>query len=226
MCTVTFIPLNNENFILTSNRDVGYSRQKAEPPMRYLDNGVELFYPKDGKAGGTWIGASSRRRALCILNGGFKNHSSVGNYRASRGEVVIDLLKEVKIEKGIKGINLNNIEPFTLVIMDWQKELKLMELIWDGDRKHFNVLPLEMHIWSSSTLFDKEMKKMRDKWFLEWQRGNKIDQTSILEFHHIAGIGDSNVDVILRREKVGTVSITSLKKEDEHIDIIYEELGL
>jgi len=205
---------------------VGYLRQKAEPPRRYLDNGVELFYPKDGKAGGTWIGASSRSRALCILNGGFKNHASVGNYRASRGKVVIDLLKEEKIDKGIEGINLNNIEPFTLVIVDWQEELKLMELIWDGDRKHFNVLPLEMHIWSSSTLFDIEMKKMRNKWFLKWQRSNRINQTSILEFHHTAGIGDSNVDVILRREKVGTVSITSLKKVDEHVDIIYEELGL
>lgn len=210
--------------MLTSNRDVGYSRKKAERPRRYIDNGVELFYPRDGKAGGTWIGASSRNRALCILNGGFENHTSVGDYRVSRGEVVIDLLKQEKIDKGIKGICLDNIEPFTLVIVDWQEEFKLMELIWDGDRKHINVLPLEMHIWSSSTLFDKKMKKMRNKWFLDWHQANKIDQTSILKFHHIAGIGDSNVDVILRRETVGTVSITSLKKENGSVEMTYEDL--
>jgi hypothetical protein len=51
MCTVTFLPVNNNNFILTSSRDVPFSREKAQFPKMYIENGIELYYPKDGQAG-------------------------------------------------------------------------------------------------------------------------------------------------------------------------------
>ena len=54
MCTVTYLPLENDGFILTSNRDESPMR-KTIPPKKYLENGVELAYPKDQLAGGTWI---------------------------------------------------------------------------------------------------------------------------------------------------------------------------
>ena len=222
MCTVTYLPLENQKFILTSNRDVGYKRQKALAPQKYIEDGVELFYPKDGKAGGTWIGTSSKNRTLCLLNGGFVNHKSGGYYKSSRGKIVIDLLKCDNIEKEIKTIDLLNIEPFTLVIIDWQLDLKLMEFVWDGSTKNLKNLSQEMYIWSSSTLFTEEMKNLRKNWFSTWRRNNRIDQESILKFHHDAGIGDPNVDVILKRERVGTVSITSIIKDSKGIQMYYE----
>jgi uncharacterized protein with NRDE domain len=225
MCTVTYLPLKKNQFVLTSNRDVGYIRQKASAPKKYEEDGVELYYPKDGKAGGTWIGTSSKNRTLCLLNGGFANHKSGGSYRASRGKIVIDLLKCNNIENELKTIDLHNIEPFTLVIVDWQGDLKLMEFVWDGNTGHLKVLPQEMYIWSSSTLFTKEMKKLRKKWFSTWRENNPIDQESILKFHHEAGNGDSNVDVILKRKNVGTVSITSVKKDSSGLQMDYEAIG-
>ena len=224
MCTVTYVPLKNNQFILTSNRDVGYARQKALMPQEYMEDGDELFYPKDGKAGGTWIGTSTKGRALCLLNGGFVTHKMGGSYRASRGKIVIDLLKCDNIEKEIKTIDLLNIEPFTLVIVDWQLDLKLMEFVWDGSERHLKNLSQEMYIWSSSTLFTDEMKEMRNNWFVKWQKKATIDQESILKFHHWAGIGDPNVDVILKREKVGTVSITSIIKDAKGIQMHYEAI--
>ena len=225
MCTVTYLPLKKNQFILTSNRDVGYIRQKALAPKKYEEDDVELYYPKDGKAGGTWIGTSSKNRTLCLLNGGFVNHKSGGSYRASRGKIVIDLLKCDNIEKKLKTIDLLNIEPFTLVIVDWQIELRLMEFVWDGKTGHLKNLPQEMYIWSSSTLFTKEMKKLRKKWFSTWRENNPIDQESILKFHHEAGIGDPNVDVILKRKNVGTVSITSVRKDGSGLKLDYEAIG-
>ena len=222
MCTVTYLPLENQKFILTSNRDVGYTRQKALAPQKYIEDGVERFYPKDGKAGGTWIGTSSKNRTLCLLNGGFVNHKSGGYYKSSRGKIVIDLLKCDNIEKEIKTIDLLNIEPFTLVIIDWQLDLKLMEFVWDGSTKNLKNLSQEMYIWSSSTLFTEEMKNLRKNWFSTWRKNNRIDQESILKFHHDAGIGDPNVDVILKRERVGTVSITSIIKDSKGIQMYYE----
>jgi hypothetical protein len=225
MCTVTYLPLKNNQFILTSNRDVGYARQKALAPQEYIEDGIELFYPKDGQAGGTWIGTSSKNRALCLLNGGFVNHKSGGSYRASRGKIVIHLLKCEHIENELKTIDLIDIEPFTLVIVDWQRELKLMEFVWDGSAGHLKKLPQEMCIWSSSTLFTEEVKKLRNNWFDNWQKNNTIDQESILKFHHDAGIGDPNVDVILKRRKVGTVSITSVSKNERGIQMDYEAIS-
>ena len=50
MCTVTYLPLGNNNFILTSNRDEAPSR-KTTPPKLYEEDGVKLTYPKDELAG-------------------------------------------------------------------------------------------------------------------------------------------------------------------------------
>ncbi len=222
MCTVTYIPINETDFILTSSRDVPFAREKALYPKKYEEDSVEITYPKDGRASGTWIGYSSKNRLICLLNGGFENHSSEKTYRKSRGVIVKDLLKETDIFAALSEINLNNIEPFTLAIVDWNNELQLIELVWDGKQKHIKKLDQEKHIWSSSTLYDEKMKQLRKNWFADWKLENK--QTDILDFHHNAGINDCNVDVIMKREKVGTVSITQVIKTNNEIAMNYEEI--
>ena len=82
MCTVTYLPLGNNDFILTSNRDEDPKR-KTIPPKEYLEDGVKLTYPKDELAGGTWIGLSEKSRLICLLNGGFTKHSREESYRMS-----------------------------------------------------------------------------------------------------------------------------------------------
>ncbi|UJH91072.1 NRDE family protein [Antarcticibacterium sp. 1MA-6-2] len=67
MCTVTLLP-NNETtkgFILTSNRDEAAER-KAVPPEIYEVNGVNILFPKDKVAGGTWIGVGENCRLICL----------------------------------------------------------------------------------------------------------------------------------------------------------------
>jgi len=231
MCTVTFLPLNNDDFILTSSRDVPFSRKKAHFPKGYTENGMELFYPKDGEAGGTWIGTSNKKRLICLLNGGFKNHKQAEFYAKSRGVIVKDLLKEDDISKACKDIDLKNVEPFTLVIVEWDFHLFLFEFVWDGDQKYLRILPNEPRIWSSSTLYSDHMKEMRSNWFEDWISKFKVQSSKfkvvkdlILEFHHKAGVGDPKIDVIMKRPKVGTVSITQVSKEGGEIDWSYEEI--
>ncbi len=245
MCTVTYIPLSKTDFILTSSRDVPFVREKALLPKLYVEDGVAITYPKDGRAGGTWIGHSDRKRLICLLNGGFVNHYLTANpdtkYRKSRGIIVLDLLKEVAINSALSDINLTNIEPFTLVIVDWNalddgtESLQLIELVWDGNKKHIKILPQKMHIWSSATLYDDNMKGMREDWFMEWQNSfcpkhvskaelNALYKSRILNFHRYAGIGDCNVDVLMKRKKVGTVSITQVSKIDGAVVMDYEAI--
>ena len=224
MCTVTYIPLKNSDFILTSSRDVPFARKSAEAPQMHKEDGIEIYYPKDGKAGGTWIGTSSKNRLICLLNGGFIYHTSRSSYKKSRGIIVKDLLKADHIHKALQEINLEGVEQFTLTIVDWNSSLELIEFVWDGKNKHSKTLAQEMHIWSSSTLYDESSKQLRKHWFSDWQKENKPIQEKILEFHHHAGIGDPHIDVVMDRKTVGTVSITSIKKEGNLILWNYEDV--
>lgn len=224
MCTVTYIPLGNSDFILTSNRDIPFSREKASHPQKMIEDGVELCFPKDGKAGGTWIGLSDKKRLICLLNGGFEYHTSRSNYAKSRGLIVKELLKVDDLHKVFQSVDLENVEQFTLTIVDWHKELELIEFVWDGTKKHIKLMLQEPHIWSSSTLYDKSVKKLRGEWFSKWQKKNEISQKNILNFHHYAGVGDAFIDVMMNRGLGGTVSITSIKKENDQLSMHYEDI--
>lgn len=214
MCTVTFVPLGDKNFVLTSNRDVSWKRAPASPPEIHVEHGVELLYPRDEEAGGTWIGSSYDSRVLCLLNGGFENHVRKLHYRKSRGLIVTELLAASDLSSALKSIDLEDIEPFTLVTVEWKNDLALGEFVWDGLNKHHRLFPIGTRIWSSSTLFDAEMRETRKQWFEDWKSHGDFNPESILEFHKTAGKGDDEVGVVLKRKYVGTVSITQFVRQE------------
>jgi uncharacterized protein with NRDE domain len=223
MCTVTFLPLNNNNFILTSNRDEQRLRETL-PPNSYIENEVKMVFPKDKEAGGTWIGASSNNRLVCVLNGAFVKHKRKEKYRKSRGVIAKEMLQVTTLKEYIKNLNLDEIEPFTMVILDWnENQLKLYELIWDGEKKHFKKLKNKPKIWSSSTLYKEAVKEIRKNWFKDWIANNKFTSQAILAFHH-SEIGDKEQAVFMKRKYVETVSITSIKKEDTSVEMLYEDV--
>jgi len=214
MCTVSFVPLNEIDFVLTSNRDEAPNRLSLAPDYFEL-NQTKVLFPKDESSGGTWIGASEKNRVLCILNGGFSLHERLPNYRLSRGIIVKDLLVCENLKTSIKEYDFKDIEPFTLVIVDWTESLKCFELIWDGDAKHFNELPLEPQIWSSTTLFTSEMKRERKEWFDKFKVKRNLTPSTLLNFHKTAGKGNNDYGVIMDRGFVKTTSITQIVKEKE-----------
>ncbi len=215
MCTVTFVPLGDDNFVLTSNRDVGWKRAIASPPEVHIEQGVEITYPRDEEAGGTWIGSSYGNRLICLLNGGFENHVRKLPYRRSRGLIVTELLASKELEKSLEEVDLDNIEPFTLVTVEWKDSLTLGQFVWDGSEKHRKNIDVGPAIWSSSTLFDSRMREQRQQWFEAWKEKGDLSPESVLDFHKTAGRGNDEVGVVLKRKVVGTVSITQfLKKED------------
>jgi len=221
MCTVTYLPLGGNDFILTSNRDETPLRNTISP-KKYIENGVELTYPKDELAGGTWIGLSDKKRLVCLLNGGFKIHTRKSSYKFSRGVIVKNILSADNGVDYINDFDFTEIEPFTLVLVDWENKLETYELVWDGNTKHFNKLGQEPKIWSSSTLYTEEMKEMRQIWFSNWLNENDdFQQEKILEFHQNKNLGTPGTSVKMKRELVETVSVTSVKKEKSNVNITY-----
>jgi len=222
MCTVTFLPLSNTDFILTSNRDEQKQRETL-PPKTYIDDGVELFFPKDKLAGGTWIGTSSKKRLICVLNGAFIKHKRNTPYKKSRGVIAKELLKTTHLLNSIEQLDLTKIEPFTMVIVDWNHQLSLYELIWDNHKKHFSKLENKAKIWSSSTLYTEEVKETRKHWFQNWLQNNEFSTENILKFHH-SEIGEKEQSILMKRKNVETVSITSVKKTSNTISMLYEDI--
>lgn len=221
MCTVTFLPLGDNNFILTSNRDETPLR-KTIAPQKYIEDNVEITYPKDAIAGGTWIGNSSKNRVVCLLNGGFIKHKKILPYRMSRGIIVKNILKANDAVQYILEFDFDNIEPFTLVLVDWNGELETHELVWDGMTKHFTKLPQKPRIWSSSPLYNLEMKKQRENWFQSWlQSYKKYTKESILNFHKNENLGTPDISLKMKRRFVETVSITLVEKKENAIEMEY-----
>lgn len=223
MCTVTLIPTQENNFILTSNRDEAINRKTLLPEFYQVAN-TRMLFPKDAVAGGTWIGLSDKNTMICLLNGAFQIHERLMSYRQSRGVVVKDLLGANDLKKAIEAYNCKGIEPFTIVAANWQSDVEFYELVWDGKEKHFRTLAKETHIWSSSTLYTDEMKKVRETWFDTFENENVLTADSLLDFHKNAGIGDCNVDLQIDRGALKTRSITQIVKNEEELTMRYEDL--
>jgi len=224
MCTITFIPKINNDFVLTSNRDEAPGR-KTFPPEIYEEDGVKLLYPKDAVAGGTWIGASDKKRIVCLMNGGFVAHKREAFYRKSRGLVVKDLLKSANLKKEIENYDFCGIEPFTTVLIEWETEVQLLQLVWDGETYHFSEEPLAPHIWSSSPLYPENLKKKREQWFSAFLLETiKPSEEELLQFHKTAGEGDLNSNLIMDRGFIKTKSITQISKKENAIEMRYEDL--
>lgn len=223
MCTVTIIPKNNTDFILTSNRDEAPNRTSLAPEFYVIDD-TKLLFPKDKLSGGTWIGISEQNRVVCVLNGGFKRHERKANYRISRGVVAKDFMISKKITNTIKTYNFEDVEPFTMVIADWNSSLKFYELVWDGRKKHFTELPLEAKVWSSTTLYNKTMRNERLQWFEDFKFENKLNAKTILKFHKTAGKNNNDYGVIMNRGFVKTTSISQIEKQADTLEMRYENL--
>lgn len=214
------MPIGKNDFVLTSNRDEAPNRE-ALPPEFYTFDTIKLLFPKD-KKGGTWIGVSEKNRVLCLLNGGFIKHTRQPSYKKSRGIVVNDFMACDAIVSTIEDYDFTEIEPFTLVIADWNSSLTFYELVWDGTYKHFVKLPPDSRIWSSSTLYNQRMQKERQQWFENFETVTALNADALLSFH--TKIDPENMDygVIMDRGLVKTTSVTQITKTGNAVNMRYE----
>lgn len=231
MCTVSYIPKKSAGgFVLTSNRDEETLRPTVSPRVYELGE-TKVGFPKDEKAGGSWIAANNNGRLCCLLNGAFVAHKKKPHHTQSRGNILIELTASpLSPFNFYEGINLVNVEPFTIVTIE-TRELEIVhfsEFIWDGVKKHFRALnPGEPFIWSSVTLYNHEHRKLRHQWFNRFitEKNGSISPESILSFHADKHTGDQAVNVIMEREgNLKTVSITQVLPENGKFRMNYFDL--
>ena len=223
MCTVSFVPANNK-IIITSNRDEAVLRT-ALPPETYLINNKNITFPKDPKAGGTWYAVAENGTVLVLLNGADEKHKHRPPYSRSRGLIVLELISNDAPILHWDQIDLDGVEPFTLVLF---QELKLYQLRWNGIAKsRVDLDASKNHIWSSSTLYPKEIREQRAEWFYKFMENkHDVSENEMFNFHRYTENSNSENGLIINRNdalKTLTITQTVIHNQDismNHYDLI------
>ena len=223
MCTVSFVPANNK-IIITSNRDEAVLRT-ALPPETYLINHKNITFPKDPKAGGTWYAVAENGTVLVLLNGADEKHKHRPPYNRSRGLIVLELISNDAPILHWDQIDLDGVEPFTLVLF---QELKLYQLRWNGIAKsRVDLDASKNHIWSSSTLYPKEIREQRAEWFYRFMENkHDVSEDEMFNFHRYTENSNAENGLIINRNdalKTLTITQTVIHNQDismNHYDLI------
>jgi len=223
MCTVSFVSVNGK-FIITSNRDEKVIRPNAVEPRNYSINNKNIIFPKDQKAGGTWFAVDENGTILVLLNGANEKHQVQLPYRKSRGLIVLDVISSLSPKDFWKEIDLENIEPFTLILF---QNNELFQLCWNGFEKESTQLDTNKnHVWSSSTLYPKIIRENRSDWFYSFLESNpEVSEAEMLHFHrYTEAENQENGLVINRNEELKTLSITQSVTEKNKVAILHYDL--
>ena len=129
------------------------------PQLIVFETG-SIVFPKDAHAGGTWIAAHENGHAVVFLNGAFESHTSTPPYKKSRGIVLLDLINNHSPYNSFHSVNLNNIEPFTAIILD---QGHLFECRWDGAVNIVKHLIRKSHIYGLLLLCTIAQYATKDK---------------------------------------------------------------
>jgi len=220
MCTLTYLPTGKNSFFWTQNRDE--SPFRTSPGLVYSDKS-DYLYPKEPLSGGTWISMAKDNRIVSLLNGAFLQTKYIPSTKKSRGIVVLDFMNYPSATQFFEEYNFEDVESFTMVIYD---KGELWDFRWDKVQKHIKKMDLtQPHIWSSSTLYPASVKTLRKEWFRGYLSNTKEHtRDSILDFHKTGGTGDIQNDLIMDRGMVKTVSVTSISKKENSLDMIYYDL--
>lgn len=208
MCLVSYIPISDSDYCITSNRDEAPARAAYQIQTEQAGSG-KIYYPAD-TLGGSWIVGSSTKRAICLLNGAFKRHMRQLPYKMSRGIMLKKFFEFDNAVDFIEQFDFHKIEPFTTVIAEPNY---LFDFRWDGEVKHIKPLNRqEQYVWSSPTLYGQDAIDKRAVWFHdEMSKFDDITPEQIIKVHQAGGEKDRSIGFLMNWEdRVRTISISQI----------------
>jgi uncharacterized protein with NRDE domain len=223
MCTVSFVNANGK-MIITSNRDEKIIRPNAIEPKNYLINNKKILFPKDKKAGGTWYAADEHSNVIVLLNGASEKHIVKDSYRKSRGLILLELISSLSPIELWQEIDLNDIEPFTIVLYE---NKKLYQLRWNQiDKETITLDVAKSYIWSSATLYSEEIRLQREKWFYTFlDTKPEVNEEELFNFHRYTEEENNEHGLVINRnDLLKTLSITQTIIEKNKLEMKYFDL--
>jgi Transport and Golgi organisation 2 len=247
MCTVTFLPgLPRSGYLLATNRDESPRRRPALPPFAAEIGGRLVLAPRDGDAGGTWVGVDESGFALTVLNGDRPAAAPAPAEPISRGTLVMELLERRTPREVMEALRERaaraemTFRPFKLVAVApgaGGAAARLWRAEWDGKAIAFTEHDGAQCITSSGFEPD-EVERRRGRAFAELMervapklRGaasaDDVDALAdeLHEFHasHAAGAPDGDAyTVCMHRAEARTVSSTLIVVSADSVRMDYQ----
>lgn len=216
MCIVSIFSDNQENFILTHNRDETILRPSSDEIQTREIFNRNFTGPVDLVSGGTWI-YHSENYAVCILNGAYEKHEHRPSYRMSRGLVILELLKYNLMDEFIEEVNLEGVEPFTMIMLNRNSNEKKI-LVWDEIQKYKeDVSGEKLIVRSSAPLYSVEE---RNNHFHSFEKLIHPNSTSIFQLQDELKMLKNNKFLTVQ-----TTSITQIIQNNSKINLKFCPIG-
>jgi len=206
MCKVTAF-LDDDNFILTSNRDIPEHRVHSFPPNEFLYRNKRIVYPEDPQGGGSWIGASTQYIASLLNNKGIEGIDTM-----SRGILLKEVLSNNFIISDLESKS-KFFNPYVLILFDISDRV-LFKYTWDGS--DFYSEQIHKHdLWMSNTIYSEKEITNTYRFFSE-ELDISSNEEEILRFH----LDPKNI-LINQMKTTSVTQIThGLKNEVKYFDLI------
>lgn len=223
MCIITYLPLDENSYLLGVSREESTSRNKVNFPVSRVFNERLIVYPEDAASQGSWMAGTNESLSICLMNGAFVPYTRFQNPAKSRGLVLLEAAECINPVEFMLNYDLQNIEPFTILFIENQSPAHITEFRWDGKSKFvYDYNPVKSYIWSSVMLHDPDEQKELKHKFSEWLE-NKVsfDRHGLMEFHKENMI-EHQPD---KDPEVQTQSITIMEKNGMACDLEFWEPG-
>ncbi len=189
------------------NRDEAWQRQE-QGMQKILGEHCVVKYPKDGQAGGTWVGANDFGIAMALLNR-YQDPQHID--KRSRGLIIPEALINANmnaVKQHLLALDFSVYNPFDLVIASvdycWQIQ-------WTGaDMTYFDIKPTPWFFITSTSVDLEQVTEYRLQHFNRWLALNKsVDH--VLEDVHLWQSCNQSYSICMQRSVSHTKSISQIE---------------
>lgn len=204
MCTLLILR-DGDEVVATMNRDDEFSRIEGDV-KNFLTN---VTAPIDVRSQGSWVALNKNNVAAFLLN-------SYEDYQPknlkSRGEIVLRALANGDLDQCLNFVrndfDFKNFRPFHLHLL---KGFSLFKFSFDGnDLTEQEIIIDDYYVTTSSSIKEKEVKEFRFLMFEKWQQQGRKLIDKIPQFNLLQNKGQEDYAVMVKRPKVGTLSISQI----------------
>lgn len=212
MCTVTWRALP-EGFEIFFNRDERKTRAPEQAPRIEERAGVRFLAPRDGAAGGSWLGANDRGLGVALLNRYVPDTGPARVELRSRGLLLIDLLdalQPAEVGERLAETDLERYQPFSLLALDPSGRARIFE--WTGYKLEEAAEPEAQAPLASSSFDQRQARVQRKQLYGDMlaAAGGEASDVMLAAFHHSHAGGPGPFSVCMHRDDAETRSYTRL----------------
>lgn len=224
MCTLSWLP-HPDGYTFWHGRDERTTRLPGEPPRRVLRGGLAALAPRDGDAGGTWIGVNELGLTLGLANlypaEGVTAAGAPARGAVTRGRIIDELLAARTLresERRLDELDLGSFAPFTLAAVAPREAPRLFR--WDGKELQKRTADAPGLLLTSSGA-GRRVEEVRRAEYARLAPGSPPSADAIEALHrsHLDTLGADSF--CMHREEAETASLTRVEVRAEEIRMVY-----